>query len=70
MTRKGGALHLAAPGTGADLELGQGDDYVVLGVLAGVFGRRTAATDGGRRTADGGWDCRRRTAVIHLTSAT
>jgi repressor LexA len=45
MTRKGAALHLAAPGLGADLELGQGDDYVVLGVLAGVF--RTA--DGRRR---------------------
>ncbi len=52
MTRKGAALHLAAPGAGADLELGQGDDYVVLGVLAGVF--RTA--DGGHLgTADGGW---------------
>jgi repressor LexA len=54
MTRKGASLHLAAPGLGADLELGQGDDYVVLGVLAGVF--RTA--DGGRQTgagtADGG----------------
>ncbi len=37
MTRKGAALHLAAPGAGADLELGQGDEYVVLGVLAGVF---------------------------------
>ena len=49
MTRKGAALHLAAPGAGVDLELGQGDDYVVLGVLAGVF--RTA--DGGRQTADG-----------------
>jgi repressor LexA len=52
MTRKGAALHLAAPGLGADLELGQGDDYVVLGVLAGVF--RTA--DGGRQTADGTTD--------------
>jgi repressor LexA len=37
MTRKGAALQLAAPGTGEDLELGQGDDYVVLGVMAGVF---------------------------------
>jgi repressor LexA len=55
MTRKGAALHLAAPGSGADLELGQGDDYVVLGVLAGVF--RTA--DGGRQTADGTADGRR-----------
>ncbi len=45
MTRQGATLHLAAPGAGADLELGQGDDYVVLGVLAGVF--RTA--DGGRQ---------------------
>jgi hypothetical protein len=49
MTRRGATLHLAAPGQGEDFELGQGDDYVVLGVLAGVF--RTA--DGGRRTADG-----------------
>jgi repressor LexA len=49
MTRKGATLHLAAPGIGADLELGQGDEYVVLGVLAGVF--RTA--DGGRQTAGG-----------------
>jgi hypothetical protein len=37
MTRKGAVLHLAAPGQGRDLELGPGDDYVVLGVLAGVF---------------------------------
>jgi repressor LexA len=37
MTRKGATLLLAAPGIGADLELGQGDSYVVLGVLAGVF---------------------------------
>jgi repressor LexA len=37
MTRKGATLHLAAPGIGADLELGQGDSYVVLGVLSGVF---------------------------------
>jgi repressor LexA len=37
MTRQGATLLLAAPGDGADLELGQGDDYVVLGVLAGVF---------------------------------
>ncbi len=49
MTRKGATLHLAAPGVGEDLELGQGDDYVVLGLLAGVF--RTA--DGGRETAVG-----------------
>jgi repressor LexA len=37
MTRKGALLQLAAPGQGEDLELGQGDDYVVLGVLAGVL---------------------------------
>ncbi|MFI5233007.1 MAG: hypothetical protein ACHQSE_10910 [Gemmatimonadales bacterium] len=37
MTRKGATLLLAAPGQGEDLELGPGDDYVVLGVLAGVF---------------------------------
>ena len=37
MTRQGATLHLAAPGQGADLELGPGDDYVVLGVLAGLI---------------------------------
>jgi repressor LexA len=37
MTRQGAALRLAAPGQGADLELGPGDDYVVLGVLAGLI---------------------------------
>ena len=47
MTRRGSVLHLAAPGEGEDLDLGPEDDYVVLGVLGGVF--RT--TDGGRRTA-------------------
>ena len=44
MTRKGATLHLAAPGQGQDLELGPGDDYVVLGVLAGVF--RVTDSDG------------------------
>jgi repressor LexA len=51
MTRKGTTLHLAAPGPGADLELGQGDDYVVLGVMAGVF--RTTE-DRGPKTEDRG----------------
>jgi repressor LexA len=37
ITRKGATLHLAAPGLGLDLELGPGDDYVVLGVLGGVI---------------------------------
>lgn len=37
MTRKGATLHLAAPGHGEALELGPGDEYVVLGVLGGVF---------------------------------
>lgn len=37
MTRKGGLIQLAAPGEGAPLVLGPGDDYVVLGVLGGVF---------------------------------
>ena len=37
MTRRGAALLLSAPGQGEDLELGQGDNYVVLGVFAGVF---------------------------------
>ena len=49
MTRKGATLHLAAPGHGEALELGPGDEYVVLGVLGGVF-----TADGGRQTADGG----------------
>lgn len=48
MTRRGSVLLLAAPGEGADLELGPADDYVVLGVLGGVF--RTP--DGGPRTAN------------------
>jgi repressor LexA len=50
MQRRGAALLLVAPGVGGDRALGQGDDYVVLGVLAGVF----RITDGGGRTADGG----------------
>lgn len=37
MEHRGAVLHLRAPGTGTDLELGQGDDYVVLGTLAGLF---------------------------------
>jgi repressor LexA len=37
MTRRGSVVHLAAPGVGDDLDLGPADDYVVLGVLAGVF---------------------------------
>lgn len=37
MERRGAVLHLNAPGTGNDLDLGQGDDYVVLGTLAGIF---------------------------------
>ena len=49
MTRKGSVLHLAAPGEGDDLDLGPGDDYVVLGVLGGVI----RSTDGRGRTADG-----------------
>jgi repressor LexA len=48
MTRRGAALLLAAPGAGDDREFGQGDDYVVLGVLAGVF-----RPDGGRLETDG-----------------
>ena len=36
MQRQGSTLVLTAPGTGNDVELGTGDDYVVLGVLAGV----------------------------------
>lgn len=41
MERRGGTLVLHAPGAGVDCEVGQGDDYVVLGVLAGVM--RTTA---------------------------
>jgi hypothetical protein len=37
MERRGAVLHLEAPGAGSDLDLGQGDDYVVLGTLAGLF---------------------------------
>jgi repressor LexA len=37
MERRGAVLHLHAPGAGSHLELGQGDDYVVLGTLAGLF---------------------------------
>jgi repressor LexA len=37
MHRRGGALVLNAPGAGSDLELGPGDDFVVLGLLAGVL---------------------------------
>jgi repressor LexA len=49
MTRRGASLQLAAPGVGDDIELGQGDEYVVLGVLAGVI--RTA--DGRRPATEG-----------------
>jgi repressor LexA len=48
MTRSGATLKLAAPGSGEALELGPGDDYVVLGVYGGVF-----RVDGGLQTADG-----------------
>jgi repressor LexA len=37
MERRGAVLHLEAPGAGSHLALGQGDDYVVLGTLAGLF---------------------------------
>ena len=50
MTRKGAMLQLAAPGQGEELVLGPGDDYVVLGILAGVF--RTT-DDRGPKTEDG-----------------
>lgn len=36
MQRRGATLMLHAAGNGEDLELGPGDDYTVLGVLAGV----------------------------------
>ncbi|MFI5312260.1 MAG: S24 family peptidase [Gemmatimonadales bacterium] len=45
MHRQGATLVLHAPGAGEDRELGQGDDYVVLGVLAGVI-RDFGATAG------------------------
>lgn len=37
MHRRGSTLVLRAPGAGADRELGPGDDFVVLGLLAGVL---------------------------------
>ena len=37
MERRGAVLYLHAPGAGSHLELGPGDDYVVLGTLAGLF---------------------------------
>jgi repressor LexA len=37
MHRRGATLVLRAPGVGADRELGPGDDFVVLGLLAGVL---------------------------------
>jgi repressor LexA len=37
MYRHGATLVLHAPGSGEDRELAQGDDYMVLGVLAGVI---------------------------------
>ncbi len=43
MQRRGAALVLKAPGVGDDLELGPGDDYTVLGVMAGVV--RTVAPE-------------------------
>ena len=49
MTRRGATLHLAAPGDGADLELGRADDYVVLGVFGGVL----RIADDGRESTDG-----------------
>lgn len=36
MRRRGATLVLDGPGSAEDLELGPGDDYVVLGVMAGV----------------------------------
>jgi repressor LexA len=37
LQRRGATIVLLAPGSGEDLELGAGDDYVVLGTLAGVI---------------------------------
>lgn len=54
MTRTGASLRLAAPGQGQDLELGPGDDYVVLGILAGVF----RVADNGAAPADHSPDSR------------
>jgi len=48
MHRRGTTLVLDPPGSGATLEFGQGDDYVVLGVVAGIVRGR------GRREAESG----------------
>jgi repressor LexA len=56
MTRRGATLHLVAPGQGSDLDLGPGDDSVVLGVVAGGFrtteDRRPRTEDRGPKTED------------------
>ena len=45
MHRRGATLVLDAPGAGTERALGPGDDYVVLGVLAGVIRAGDAETD-------------------------
>jgi repressor LexA len=48
MHRRGTTLVLDPPGAGAMLEFGQGDDYVVLGVVAGIVrGRGTWEAESG-----------------------
>jgi repressor LexA len=48
MRRRGATLVLEPPGAGVAREFGQGDDYAVLGVLAGVVrGRPAPERDGG-----------------------
>lgn len=46
MERRGATLLLHAPDNGESLEVGPGDDYAVLGVLAGLVVRASAATAG------------------------
>jgi len=37
MQRRGATIVLEAPGAGDELHLGPGDDYAVLGTMAGVI---------------------------------
>lgn len=45
LERRGATIVLLAPGAGEDLELGAGDNYAVLGTLAGVIRARDAEAD-------------------------
>lgn len=45
LRRRGATIVLMAPGAGEDVELGAGDDYVVLGTLCGVIRARNWDAD-------------------------